>query len=380
MLLAHLTKFMKDGVLLSTFFDLVKIPSPSGYERGMAVYVEKKLFKCGWEVWNDGAGTKNDSDTGDVYAYLEKDKTLPTVVFSAHLDTVQKVGDQVKPIVKDGIIKSDGTTILGADNKAGVACLLTVASEINKEDLKNNLLFFFPTREEAGVMGSSRFEFDKSKIKYVFNLDSSDVPGVFIYRSLGYINFEIIVQGKSAHAAKAYESGLDAIGVACDLRGQLSVGRNLDEGWTMNVGKIVGGGATNVVCDEVVMSGEIRAFDKKIMDEVIKDIRQKCSQISRKSKAGIKVKIDEESYVPPFEGKPNGKLVEICQKASVACGLSFYIATSFSTSDANMYSGKGYQTISVSRGGKKAHSVDEEISIIDLENAYRLVSHLIEMS
>ena len=171
--------------LVETFLELVKIPSASGHEKMIANYVEKKMEGLGWEVWNDNLGEQNDCDTGNVYAYLEKNKELPTLVFSAHMDTVQKTGDQVSPVVRDGVIKSDGTTILGADNKAGVTSLLVAAGTIKKDYLNINLLFFFPTREEAGVMGSSRFEFDKSKIKYVFNIDSSDTPGVFIYKSLG---------------------------------------------------------------------------------------------------------------------------------------------------------------------------------------------------
>lgn len=356
--------------LIDTFIGLVKIPSPSGHEKLMAEYVQKKLVDLGWEVWNDNLGAKNDSDTGVVYAYLEKDKTLPTIVFSAHLDTVQKIGDGVKPIIKTDVISSDGSTILGADNKAGVACLLDIAEEMKKEDLKNNLLFFFPTREEAGVMGSSRFEFDRSDIKYFFNVDSSDTPGVFVYKSLGYINFKITVKGKSAHAAKAYESGVDAIRIACELRNKLKVGRNLEEGWTMNIGKIVGGSGTNVVCDEVIMYGEVRSFERKVMDKVLGEIRETCGETN--------VEVDEESFIPPFEGDENGELVKLCKDVSERCGLEFKVVSSFSTSDANFYSGKGYKTISVSRGGKNAHSTEENLSIEDLANARKMLCELIE--
>lgn len=358
--------------LVETLVEMVKIPSPSGHEKLMSDLVMKKMSGLGWEVWNDNQGVKNDSDTGVVYAYLEKDKTLPTIAFSAHLDTVQKIGDVVKPIEKDGVIYSDGSTVLGADNKAGVACLLDIASEIKKEELKNNLLFFFPTREEAGVMGSSRFEFDRSEIKYFYNVDSSDTPGVFVYKSLGYINFKITVKGKSAHAAKAYESGIDAIGIACELRNKLKVGRNLKEGWTMNIGKIVGGSGTNVVCDEVIMYGEVRAFEKKVMDKVLDEIRKVCGE--------MKMEVDEESYIPPFEGDENGELVKLCKEVSNKCGLEFKVVSSFSTSDANFYSGKGYKTISVSRGGKNAHSTEENISIADLSNARKMIIELIKLS
>lgn len=359
--------------IIETFLDLVKISSPSGKEAMLANYIKEKMIKSGFTVWFDDAQKVNGSDTGNLYAYFEVNKSKQTLVFSAHMDTVQKDGEVVKPVMTNGFIESDGKTILGADDKAGVAVLLIAADVIDKKQLKHNLLFFFPTCEEAGIMGSSQFMFDKSKIKYVFNLDSSDKPGVFIYKSLGYENFDIVVKGISAHAAKHYEDGIDAIKAAGLLISKIPTGTNMEEGWTLNIGKITGGAGTNVVCDEVVLKGEIRSFDPKVQNMVKEKIEQICYEVGMNTKAQILFVPDNLSTIPSFLESNNSDLVNLCKEVTESLDLDFVLKESFSTSDSNFYFAKGYKTISVSRGGENAHSKLEKIKIVDVKDALEIV-------
>lgn len=368
---------MKKEQLINYFLDLVKIPSPSGHEKAVADYIEKQLSGSVFKVWKDNSGKDNDCDTGNIYAYLEVDPSYPTLAFSAHMDTVQKSGEIVKPSVKDGVIISDGTTILGADDKAGVASLLEVVRTINQKKLKNNVLFFFPTREEAGIMGSSFFEFNKSKILYFFNLDSPDGPGVFIYKSLGYLNFEINIEGLASHAAQNYNRGIDAIKAAGLLLAKLPLGKDEKCGRTLNIGIINGGFGTNVVCDKVIMKGEMRAYEPDVFEQIKKDIRKECTEISKLTKSKINLKIDEESYISPFIGSPKGKITKICQDACKKVGIKFILKQSYSTSDSNFYSSKGYPVVSVSIGGGAAHSVNESLKIVDLENTVKIIESII---
>lgn len=363
---------------LKTFLELVEIPSPSGGEALVAEYIKEKMTKLGLSVWCDNAGEMNNSNTGNVYAYLEIDNKKPTLVFSAHMDTVQGTNDKVKPIISNGFVKSNGKTILGADNKAGVATLLTVAKLINKQSLKNNLLFFFPTREEAGIMGSSQFVFDKSNIRYIFNLDSSDKPGMFINKSLGYENFEIVVKGLSVHAAKSYDRGVDAIKAAGILISRLPIGKNMEEGWTLNVGIINGGSGTNIVCDEVVLKGEMRTFDEKTACNLRQQIVRICNEISVLTGAKISFVLDKHSAIPPFVRHVDSNIIGLCDKACKKQNLEFILKESYSTSDSNFFSAKGYDVISVSRGGENAHSKNEVIRISDLKKTLELVVEMVE--
>jgi tripeptide aminopeptidase len=371
---------MKNNQVLDTFIDLVKIPSPSGEEANVAAYVGKKLAESGFLVWKDETGKQNNSNTGNLYAYLEIDKSWPTLAFSAHLDTVEKPGETIVPKVVDGVVSSDGKTILGSDNKGSVAILIELAKILKNKPLKYNILFFFPTREEAGLMGSSFFKFDGPKIKYFFNLDSSDVPGVFIYKSLGYLNFKITVKGLSAHAAKSYEKGIDAIKAAGVLLTRLPIGKKIEEGWTLNIGKISGGNSTNVVCDQVDLMGELRAFDDSVFTKMKKKIREIGEEVALITNSTIELIEEVSSYIPPFKGKATGELIDLCKKATEEVGLKWVITKSFSTSDSNFYSAKGYLVVTVSKGGESAHSVNEKIKVSHLDDTIRLIISIIDLA
>lgn len=369
---------MKQTPLAKLFIDLAQISSPSGKEKPVADFIIR-YFKDypAWKIWVDEAGKKNNCNTGNVYAYLQVNPKAETLMFSAHMDTVQSDGENI-------VVKSDGKTfkparktILGADDKAGVSCLLSIAASVSPKDLKHNLIFFFPTREEAGVMGSKFFNFNKTKIKYVFNVDSSDTPGVFIYKSLGFENFTIKIEGKSAHAAKAYEEGKDAMIGAGKIISTLPIGRNTREGWTLNIGKISGGKGTNVVCDNVVLEGETRAFSSETMKKTEKKISDVCQEVSKKMNLTVRFEIDKDSYIPPFSGEAKSELTDECKRATIKSGAKPIFKESFSTSDANMYSGKSYKVISVSRGGKFAHSTNEILEIKELNMALKILQELV---
>ena len=344
----------------------------------MAQWVMKQMKGLGWQVLMDNSGEKNKSNCGNVYTYWKVNPNFRTLVFCAHMDTVQARNQKIRVTFDGGIFKSDGRTILGADNKAGVISLILVAHFLEKKRLHSNLLFFFPTREEAGLIGSSFFDFPK--VKFVYNIDSSDKPGVFIYKSLGYQNFKIKVHGIASHAAKAYEKGKNAILIAVDLLKSLPIGRNTKEGWTLNIGIIKGGKDTNVVCDFVELKGELRAFNLKKMEFVMNLLKNSCLRFSKKYQTLIEVFFDKKEFISPFSGKKEGEINKICIKACKKLGLRCLFKKSYSTSDANSFSGKGLEVISVSRGGKNAHSNEEEVSLSDLKRTIKLVNELMYLS
>lgn len=358
---------MTDKEIVETFIDAAKIASPSGKESKMAKWVKVKMADEGWKAWED---------KGNVYAYLGVSEGLPTIVFSAHLDTVQKQGEQINPIFDGKVFKSDGKTILGADNKAGVTSLVLTAKRLKGVRLKTNILFFFPVREEAGKMGSAFFDPGKLKVKYVFNVDSSDEPGVFVYKSLGYINFEIEVTGLAAHAAKSYEEGKDSIVAMAKLVSSLPLGKNIKEGWTLNLGSVYGGESTNVVCDKIVMRGELRGFEVSVMEKVKKTLEDSCKRVAAESGCDIKLSFDDDSYISPFVGNVRSEQIMICKRACGKINLKFKLKESFSTSDANSFGGLGYQVVSVSRGGKNAHSNSEELALADLKDTVKFLREI----
>ena len=369
---------MTDKQIADLFISLAQIPSPSGYEAKVASFVKSYLDKQGWLTWQEKSGNKNASNADNVYAYLEVNKKAETLAFSAHMDTVQKEGDQVEVVFKNDQFKSKGNTILGADDKAGITSLLAFASQVDKTKLKHNILLFFPTREESGIMGSSLFNPKKvTKIKYFFNADAGGVPGTFIYRSLGYKNFKLIVNGVSAHAAKDYEKGVDAVVAASQIITLLPIGKNTSKGFTLNVGIINGGSSTNVVCDKVELSGEYRAFSNKNIKLIEETIKKVVKKVESQSGAKVDVLFDEKSYIPPFLGDLKSPLVNFCKKVSSSLKITPNFSESYSTSDACFYSHMGYPTISICRGGSKAHSNEETLEFKHLKTTINLLENIV---
>ncbi|MCK5633334.1 M20/M25/M40 family metallo-hydrolase, partial [bacterium] len=217
--------------IVKTFCDLVKIPSPSGNEKNVMKYIKSYLKKINVKYELDNAGKYVKSNSGNLIAKIGNGK--PTLMFVAHVDTVEDGKKQIKPVIKSGIIKSDGTTILGSDDKAGVAALLEAVKEV--KDRKNLPITFavFAVNEEKAPMGVKYLKI-REKIDFVFDIDGSNKPGTFANKALGYISFKIHIYGKEAHAAMNPEKGANAIKTAGIIISKLKL--QADSKGTLNIG------------------------------------------------------------------------------------------------------------------------------------------------
>ena len=110
-----------------TFLDLVNISSPSYHERGVADYVKGRLASMGFEVEEDDAGKQIDGNAGNVIGFLKGSVEGATPIFlSGHMDTVEPT-DKLNIVFDGDTIKTDGTTILGADDKGGITAVLELS-------------------------------------------------------------------------------------------------------------------------------------------------------------------------------------------------------------------------------------------------------------
>lgn len=370
---------MTKNELITLFTEACSINSPSGEELVMAEWIKKSIVSSEWQVWLDESAKLNHGNCGNLYAYLEVNPKFETVVFSAHMDTVAGKNDMIEVLFDGKTFKSGGKTILGADDRVGVCSLISL-TDIDESKLKNNILLFFPTQEESGLMGSTLFKFDKSKVKYIYNIDGGDAPGVFVYKSLGFQTFSVKVKGLSAHAAKSYEDGKNALLAAAELVTKLPIGRNLKEGWTFNIGSIKGGEKTNIVCDLVELKGELRAFTLEKIDELKLLVQKRANEIDKKYGITTIIDFDPNSFCSPHAGTSDSPITKVCKLASIKLGLEAKFEEAFYSSDANNYSAMGFETIVVSRGGKNAHSTTEAVELIDIEKTCDLVKQLAYLS
>ncbi|MBC7262716.1 MAG: M20/M25/M40 family metallo-hydrolase, partial [Chloroflexi bacterium] len=234
--------------LLDTFLNLVRIDSPSGEEMAMAQELAKRLRQLGCTVELD-----------ELYNVVAK---LPgqgePLLLAAHMDTVMP-GRGIKPVVREGVVYSDGMTILGADDKAGVAIILEVLEVIAEDKLSHPPLEIVITaQEETGLIGAKHLDKSRLQAKAGISFDAGGAPGTIVVAAPTHDNLAAVVHGKAAHAGTRPEEGINAILVAAQALVNMPLGR-IDEETTANVGIIKGGLARNIVPDRVELMGEARS-------------------------------------------------------------------------------------------------------------------------
>ncbi|MGC9361107.1 MAG: M20/M25/M40 family metallo-hydrolase, partial [Anaerolineae bacterium] len=237
--------------LLDVFLDLVRIASPSRQEQEVASYIRAYLEDLGIAVESDQAG--------NLYAYMEGDGT--PLAFTAHMDTVVPC-EGVTPLVENGVVRSDGTTILGADDKSGVAAILEAVTALSEGSVVHRPLdLLFTVQEEIGLFGAKAVEVDRLRARMAIGLDAEGQQGTLVVSAPGQNSLEAVVHGKAAHAGVEPEKGVSAIRVAAEAIASMPLGR-IDEETTANIGVISGGRATNIVPDRVEIKGEARSHDE----------------------------------------------------------------------------------------------------------------------
>jgi tripeptide aminopeptidase len=362
--------------LMELFFHLVAIPSPSGNEIHVAQEIKKCLDAIGVHSYFDGSGEANDSNSGNLIATIKGNIDAPTLLFLAHMDTVETGEAAIRPRLEGGgRIISDGKTILGADNKASVACLIEAAKTILAKDVYPTIYFVFSTREESGKMGSSLLTLNE-KVDYAFNLDGPNEIGDFVYQTLGEVPFQIVLHGKAAHAAVEPEKGINAIEAAAQFLIKLDIGKDAD-GSVLNIGTIQGGQANNIVPDKVVLRGQVRAFEQRPLDVKLERIAVVLKEICQDTNCTYEFKQFPEEGAPPSSLSQAHPTVGLARKATNALDLQFTLTQGSYTSDAN-YLSKVWPTLTICRGSKFPHSFDEEMSLASLHGLKSLVVSIAE--
>jgi tripeptide aminopeptidase len=362
--------------LIELFCKLVSIPSPSGKELRVAKFVKEYLTTMDITSHFDNSGKLNDSDSGNLIFRLKGNRIDKTILLVAHMDTVELGNVSVNPIVENGIVKSDGKTILGADDKASIAAILIALNEIKNLKKYPNIIVVFTTREEKGQMGSSLLNLP-DRIDFAFNIDGSNNLGDFVYKTLGEIPFEIKIIGKAAHAAIEPEKGINAIQAAALLISKLSLGKN-KENRILNIGTINGGKADNIVPDEVVLTGQIRAFTAKELNILLENIEQIIIKICKETNCSYIFTKKSKEGAPSFSIEENAEIISIAKKASQNLNLPFSLSKGSYSSDASYLSQK-YSTLTICRGSQLPHSNQEYIKVEILEGLKNLLVEIIKV-
>jgi tripeptide aminopeptidase len=360
--------------LVEEFIELVKIDSPGKKEKAFAGILKDKLVKLGLKIEFDQVGSIIGGDTGNLIARLSGKAGVPTLLFSAHMDTVSP-SQNIKPIVKDNIIYGDGNTILGGDDKAGIVIILEVIRFIQENKIDHgDIVLAFTVAEEIGLLGSRYLDYALLKADMAFVLDSGGDPGTIISQASSRNSINAILYGRAAHAGVNPEKGINAIQIAARAIGRMKLLR-IDRETTANMGIIQGGTATNIVCDKVEIQGEARSLNEEKLELQTKHMIDCLKEAAREF--GGKVEISTERSYPAFIIPEDDAIIKLAERAALKVGLTVKTVKSGGGSDANYFNSQGLKAVNMSIGMSKMHTKEEYIKIKDMVNMAGYVAAII---
>jgi len=313
---------------------------------------------------------------GNVFAYLKGTLTeAPVVLLSAHMDTVAPCLG-IEPMLQNGLITSTGSTILGADDKSGIAPILEALRTIQELSIPHgDIQVIFSVAEEGGLNGAKNLDKTWLKADLGFVLDAGGQPGSIILEAPGQDRINVTIQGKASHAGAAPEEGISAIVVAAKAISSMKTGR-IDEETTSNIGTIKGGLATNIVAERVEMTCESRSRNLEKLERLT---AQMCETFKLcATEAGAFAEIEVLRLYAPFKLGEKSQIASLSAQAAQSAGLTAIFEANGGGSDANYYNCYGIPCVVLGTGMQKYHTTEECIREEDLYNTAKYVVEIIK--
>jgi tripeptide aminopeptidase len=352
---------------------LLRIDSESKQESRLAAYVRAELERIGARVEQDSAGRAFGGDCGNLIARLDGTVQGPALLFNAHLDTVAP-GKGVKPRIEEDAISVDGSTVLGADDKAGVAALLEGLRIAVEQKLPHPPLeFIFTVAEEIGLLGAKQLDTSALQARLGFVFDGSGPVGGMVVAAPAQDAIRVAISGRAAHAGLAPEQGVSAIQIAAQAIAAMRLGR-IDDETTANIGAIHGGTAMNIVPDRVELLGEARSGNEDKLKAQTTHMREEFHKAA--SELGGEVKIEAERLYDAYTVGQDEPVMRILSAAMQRIGVKPEHKVTGGGSDSNIFNARGIRTVVVSVGCERVHTPAEIMPLAELEKAALLAAAL----
>ena len=349
--------------LHETFVRLCEIRSPTGEEREVADTIAAELRAIGFEVGEDEAAGAADAGSGNLIARLAGSGER-WLMFCAHMDTVPHSG-QVEVVEDEGVFRSSGETILGADNKAAVAVFMELAARAAEAAGPQpvGIELLFTVAEEQGLRGAKAFDASSLHSEQGFVLDHAGPVGEVIVATPTQQKIRADFAGVEAHAGIRPEDGSNAIAAAAAAISRMTLGR-LDEQTTANVGLIEGGTSGNVVPGHCGIVAETRSLDGERAAEVAGEITEACAWGA--SEHGCDVDVQVEELFRGYELPKDSPALALAEAGLRGAGLEPSRVAIGGGSDANALRLDGFDCVLLSNGTHDVHTAGERVSAEDL--------------
>jgi tripeptide aminopeptidase len=342
----------------------------------MADAVIAELRAVGIEVTEDGSGAVTGSQAGNLLARIPGSEGSRTILLCAHLDTVP-LADRVEVIREGGVFSNANEAILGADNKAAVAVLLTVARRLARDGSSVGVEFLFTTCEEIGLRGAKEVECSSLRSEFGFVFDHASPIGELIVAAPTYNLVEARFHGAAAHAGIRPEAGRNAIAAAARALAGMETGR-LDEGTTANIGVIEGGSAANVVAENCRVELEARSLDDDRASAVVGDMVDRLAEAATDTECDVETTVEQ--LFRAYRVSRNAPQVRAAAAALEAAGTEPTYVTTGGGSDANVLIAAGLPMLNVANGTERNHQPDESVTVEALERMLEVTLGIVEHS
>ena len=365
--------------------ELVRIDSLSRKERAIALRLKEILEALGGVVFMDDAGSAVGGEVGNLVAHFDGNvEGAEAMLLSAHMDTVAP-GEGVTPVVDGDVIRSDGTTVLGGDDKSGLAIILEVLQAVREEEVPHGHIdVVFTICEEVGLLGAKHLDLGLVRAKTGLVLDSDSI-GFLITRAPAVNHLEFEVHGLEAHAGICPERGISAIQVAARGIAAMRLGR-IDEDTTANLGLVSGGTAVNIVPNRVMLTGEVRSHDEEKLE------RQTQAMVAclQDAAAGATLELDGRLHETRVESRIRREydrmdvshdtaIVQRVHEAARNLGFAVDTVAKGGGCDANVFNKRGLQVANLASGMRDIHTVHEWLDVNDLVTATRIIHEVVRL-
>jgi tripeptide aminopeptidase len=373
--------------MLDHLLDLIRIDSESFQEKEVAEKLAAEMRELGAEVEIDDAGEKLGGNTGNVFArFAATAEGAEPLFLSAHMDTVVP-GKGVKPEVREGRVVTDGTTILGGDDKSGCSLIVEAVRTLRENEIPHGTIeICFSIAEEKGLEGAKVFDVSRLESKFGIVLDSDD-PGIVCVRAPAADRMEWIIHGKEAHAGVEPEKGISALLIAAKAIASLEFGR-IDEQTTSNIGVVIAEGATNIISRTTKVLGEARSLSG---EKLARETKKLSNAFHRAVEEAPVLELEgetvrarlEETIERDYEAMnvaDDSPIVRLLQAAAKQVGASLLPGEMGGGCDANVFNQRGLETINLGTGMREIHTVKEWLGIEEFYRAGEILFHALKIN
>lgn len=370
--------------LAETFIHLCEIDSPSRKERPVADYLKGLFEELGADsVEEDDSSAETGADCGNVIVHFPGTVEKEPLFFACHMDTVDP-GVGVKVLRTGDIFSTVGNTVLGGDDKSGIAAVIELIRVLKESKADHGSIeILLTTCEEVGLLGAKHLDYKLLRAKSGYALDSTGIDKVIVGAPAAN-HLKIEVYGIAAHAGLNPEQGVSALCLAARAIADLRLGR-LDEQSTANFGLIQGGVASNIVPDLITIEGEVRSHSPAKLDAYTREIESTFQNVVKDWSAQTgsnkqpSVKISVKKDYPVLRLTDDDPVLQRVRDAGKILGRTIDLQVAGGGSDANILNSYGLKTAIVATGMSKVHTVDESLDLNDLYSLTELLLALVEV-